>query len=145
MGYLRKKAKRDMLNELARLLETDPEDVPPECRFLLEVDHASLEGASLDRQACWILAVNAAKGAGRRVVSPKAGQRRPVRPRRKAPPARRRQRLYCTPRVKQSLGTLDVERAIERDHGTRTRRPRKHSRGSGDDLTTAANKRRKPD
>ena len=144
-GYLKRLRSRDMLRELGRLLETNPDEVPEDCRFLLEVDHASLEGASLDRQAYWILAVEAARGAGRVAVSPVAGQRRPSR--RSRTPSRRgqRDRLFCSPTVRRSLGADDVEQDILRDFGDRRLSTARTHQGPGDDISCGSNKRRKPD
>lgn len=144
-GYLRRKKRRDMLRDIARLLETPSDEVPEECRFLLEVDHAALEGASLDRQAYWVLAVEAAKGAGRVAVSPRAGRRQAATRGGTSGRRSKRQRFICSPQLKRALGGLEVEQEIQRDFGHRPRRvPRKQS-GAGDDLTMASNKRRRPD
>ena len=50
-------------------MECNPDKVPEESRYLLEVDVDSLLKSSFDKQSYWVLAVKAAKRAGRRVVT----------------------------------------------------------------------------
>jgi hypothetical protein len=66
-GYLRLHLRADILREVHELLETPSSDVPPESQYLLELDHSSMYNVSYEEQAYWVLALKAARRAGRRV------------------------------------------------------------------------------
>ncbi len=59
-GYLALKKKAAVLHEIEELSEKRPEDLPDDCRFLLEMDFESLVLASYEQQAYWVLAMKAA-------------------------------------------------------------------------------------
>ncbi len=42
--------------------------MPPECQYLLELDHSAMYKATYEEQAYWILAMKAARRAGRRAA-----------------------------------------------------------------------------
>ena len=65
-GHLRLSHEADVLNNIATLASCRPEDIPPESRFLLEVEIVNLESKSLSQQEYWITAMKAALKAGRR-------------------------------------------------------------------------------
>ena len=66
-GHLRLTQQAEVLSEIAKnLAVSKPEDIPPESRFLLEVEVITLDGQSLARQEYWITAMKAALKAGRR-------------------------------------------------------------------------------
>ena len=67
-GYLRLRARKEVLREIHELLETPPSEVPPESQYLLELDHSALYKASYETQAYWVLALKAARRAGRRTA-----------------------------------------------------------------------------
>jgi len=67
-GYLRLRARTEVLREIHTLLETPPSEVPPESLYLLELDHSALYKASYETQAYWVLALKAARRAGRRTA-----------------------------------------------------------------------------
>ncbi len=66
-GYLRLRLRADILREVHELLETPLSNVPPESQYLLELDHSSMYNTSYEEQAYWVLALKAARRAGRRV------------------------------------------------------------------------------
>jgi hypothetical protein len=68
-GYLRLRLRAEVLREIHELLETPPSEVPPECQYLLELDHSAMYKASYEEQAYWVLALKAARRAGRRAAN----------------------------------------------------------------------------
>ena len=68
-GYLRLRLRTEVLREIHELLETPPSEVPPECQYLLELDHSAVYTASYEEQIYWILALKAAQRAGRRAAT----------------------------------------------------------------------------
>ena len=70
-GYLRLRLRKEVLREIHKLLETPPLEVPPECQYLLEPDHLAMYYASYEKQAYWVLALKAARRAGRRAATSK--------------------------------------------------------------------------
>jgi hypothetical protein len=59
-GYLRNKHLEDLLQEITKLSDLSPDEVPESCRFLLEVNFTDLTSSHLETQQCWTLAMNAA-------------------------------------------------------------------------------------
>jgi hypothetical protein len=84
-GYLRLRLRSDILREVHRLLDTPPSEVPPESQYLLELDHSSMYTASYEDQAYWVLAVKAARRAGRRAKVRRHKRNRHPRKRRTTP------------------------------------------------------------
>jgi len=68
-GYLRLRLCKEVLREIHELLETPPSEVPPEHQYLLELDHSAMYKASYEEQAYWVLAMKAARRAGRRAAT----------------------------------------------------------------------------
>jgi hypothetical protein len=66
LGSVRKTERWDLLLEINHLINTPPEDVPKESKFLLEVDFARLRNRELTPQHYWVHAVKAAVVAGKR-------------------------------------------------------------------------------
>jgi hypothetical protein len=64
-GYLRLQHRKEVLKEKDQLLDTNPEDIPQESRYLLELDFTSLYNCSFKRQSYLVLAMKAARRAGR--------------------------------------------------------------------------------
>ena len=62
-GYLHKKSTKEMSAEIHRLAELDPDEVPNESRFLLEVNLGELTRTYIETQAYWVTAVTAARRA----------------------------------------------------------------------------------
>ncbi len=65
-GYLRLQHCKDLLRELNKLINTPLDNIPEESRYLLELDYSELYNAPLERQSYWVLAMKAARQAGRR-------------------------------------------------------------------------------
>jgi hypothetical protein len=61
--------KKEVLREIHELLETPPSEVPPESQYLLELDHSAMYKVSYEEQAYWVLALKAARWAGRRAAT----------------------------------------------------------------------------
>jgi hypothetical protein len=68
-GYLRLQERRSVLQEIDRLVDCDPDDIPRESRFLLEMDFQTLYHSSFEKQSYWVRAMKAARRAGRRAVA----------------------------------------------------------------------------
>jgi hypothetical protein len=60
-GYL----SETVLKEVDWLLNTAPENIPAGSQYLLELDYSALFNASLERQSYWVLAMKAARRAGK--------------------------------------------------------------------------------
>ena len=75
-GYLRLRLRKEVLRKIHELLETLPSEVPPECQYLLELDHSAMYKASYEEQAYWVLAMKAARRAGRRAAMSKRARGR---------------------------------------------------------------------
>ena len=61
--------RRSVLQEIDRLVDCDPDDIPRESRFLLEMDFQTLYHSSFEKQSYWVRAMKAARRAGRRAVA----------------------------------------------------------------------------
>ena len=59
-GYLRNKQSEDLLQEITKLSNLSPKEVPDNCQFLLEVNFTEVTASHLETQQYWILAINAA-------------------------------------------------------------------------------------
>jgi len=68
-GYLCLHLCAGVLREMHELLETPPSEVPPECQYLLELDHSAMYKASYEEQAYGVLALKVARRAGRRAAT----------------------------------------------------------------------------
>jgi hypothetical protein len=67
-GYLRLCLRSDTLREISELLETPPSNITPQSQYLLELDHSSMYNARYEDQAYWVLALKAARCAGRQAA-----------------------------------------------------------------------------
>ena len=65
-GYLAIWSKVEVLEKIAELAEVEPDEVPAESRFLLEVDFTRLVLDRTERQEYWVAAMLAAVRAGKR-------------------------------------------------------------------------------
>lgn len=99
-GVLVNKEKREMLVRIESLAGTNPDEIPEESKFLLEFDLDMLCKSDLDTQTYWVVAMEAARSAGRRIACSGARQRRLAQT--------RRHRLSRRTR----LGITEVERQI---------------------------------
>ena len=68
-GYLRLKERQNVLIEIDKLLNVDPNNIPAESRFLLEMDFGGLYRSSFKKQSYWVVAMKAAYRAGRRTAN----------------------------------------------------------------------------
>lgn len=59
-GYLRRMTRQRLLLKVSELANTDPLELPPVSRFLLEIDFAALGSVKQERQSYWLLALKAA-------------------------------------------------------------------------------------
>jgi hypothetical protein len=59
-GYLHNKQLEDLLQEITKLSDLSPNEVPESCRFLLEVNFTDLTFSHLETRQYWTLAMNAA-------------------------------------------------------------------------------------
>ena len=55
-GYLKLKKRHDVLLEIDLLVETDPDKIPQESQFLLDMDFDNLLNAGTDSQSYWVAA-----------------------------------------------------------------------------------------
>lgn len=79
-GYLLAKKQEHLTLAITRLADSDPNNIPPESRFLLEIDPLSLANSPVDQKQYWVAAVSAALIAGRQRLYPRSpiGRHRPV-------------------------------------------------------------------
>ncbi len=68
-GYLRLHLRSKVLRKIHELLETSPSEVLPESQYLLELDHSAMYKLSYEEQGYWVLALKAARRAGRRAIT----------------------------------------------------------------------------
>jgi hypothetical protein len=64
MHYLRLQHRKEILNKVDHLMDTNPDIIPQGSQYLLEMDFTSLYNASFEWQSYWVLAMNAAQCAG---------------------------------------------------------------------------------
>jgi hypothetical protein len=69
-GHLHLSHQAAVLEEIANLATTSPEDIPEASRFLLEIDLINIDKSPLTQQEYWIAAMTAAISAGRRCARP---------------------------------------------------------------------------
>ena len=101
-GYLHNKSLEDI--RIEELVETSPEDIPAESKFLIKKNFGELTKSHIENQQYWIIALQAAITAGQRPVE--AGSR-----------ARRiRHRVDHKLPSRSKLGITAVERQIRRDY-----------------------------
>ena len=92
-----------MAKEMHQLAELEPEDVPPESRFLLEMNMGDLTKLHLKTQAYWIKAVTAARSAKSRKSAMGAREKK------------RNQRSLGKTSSRIQLGIVEMKRQITRD------------------------------
>ena len=57
-----------VLSEIEKMVDMNPDKLPEESRFLLEMDFDSLYNSSFERQSYWVRAMKAARHAGKRAA-----------------------------------------------------------------------------
>ena len=137
-GYLQLQQRKDLLRELDRLIDTPPEEVPDGSRYLLELDYSDLYNATFERQSYWVLAMKAARQAGRRT---QVRQYAPGRLRRSHSQSHNNQRNRRAPRY--NFTNEDIR--MDRELGLIPRHNKRRS-AVATEAAYASNKRlRKPD
>jgi hypothetical protein len=137
-GYLQMHRREQVLLDMTRLAETDPAEVPADSRYLLEIDFTTLAASTLQNQSYWLLAIKAARRAGRR-----AAQRRRV--------TGEGARAHCLANRPSGQGpplshhTLEVEHDIERDHRQHLQRTNKRKSLRAEEANLPSTKRLHPD
>jgi hypothetical protein len=63
-GYLCLQRQKEVLKDIGQLLNTNPDDIPKESQYLMELDFTSLYSASFEKQSHWVLAMKATRRAG---------------------------------------------------------------------------------
>ena len=66
VGYIHDVKRRKVLQEIDRLSNLDPADLPADSRYLLEIYFNTLQKSTLAHQLYWLLAIKAAVTEGRR-------------------------------------------------------------------------------
>jgi len=103
-GYLHNKTAEALAEEIHRLAELEPDDLPQDSRFLLEIDSGQLTNTHVETQAYWVTAVIAARKAKAKQSAMGAGAKR------------RAKRLGLgKTSSREKLGVIEVERQIFRD------------------------------
>jgi hypothetical protein len=133
-----------VLSEIATLACSKPEDVPPNSRFLLELEVGRLDAQSLAQQKYWVTAMKAALKAGRRSSPLTKGNRKRNNhtPTPLTIPSSQRRNLHLFQRRIKAL-ERELKEELDLDCGSwRTKRLRHHAY----DKDNGSNKRlRKPD
>jgi hypothetical protein len=139
-GHLRLTHQVTVLEEIARLSNCNPEEIPEECRFLLDIEMAFIDDAPLAQQEYWVAAMTAAHAAGRRCSR---HTRRPSRHQQTNPqtsPTQLRNKHRFQQRIAKILRQMKEDLDLS-NGGWRLKR----SRPFTDVLSNGSNKRRKPD
>ena len=131
-GCLRLKARKEILLEIERLVDMDPDKVPLESQFLLEMDFDSLYNSSYEKQYYWVRAMKAARRAGRRTAFLNS---------RRSAAARRQNQHRQKPR--HTVKAANLEAQIREEHNLRPASTRRRPHPSSIDRTNPCNKRLK--
>ena len=139
-GYLAQQERDLQAKDIERYLETDPKNIPEESKHLVEVDPDELINATTERRSYWLIAMKAARRAGRRI----RGNGRRQGSGRQA--KRKRQRWADKMKAQLTLGTHKVERSIEGWGEAQQPKTNKRKSRAGELAALKSNKRyRKPD
>ena len=103
-GYLHNKTADELAEEIHNLAGLEPEDVPYESRFLLEMDREKLVKGHVETQAYWVTAVLVARKARAKKSAMGAGAKR-----------REEGKKLGMTSSREKLGIVEVERQIFRD------------------------------
>jgi hypothetical protein len=79
-GLLKSTERRALLRKIDQFMRVDPEEVPEESRFLLEIDFQQIRHEQTEKQSYWVHAIRAAVKAGRRAKRYKHRQPQPAPP-----------------------------------------------------------------
>ena len=102
--YLRNKTAEELAEEIHRLADLQPEDVPTESMFLLEIDSGKLTNEHVETHAYWVIAVKAARKAKAAQSARSVSEKR-----------REKRKTLGKTSSKLNLGVTEVERDITRD------------------------------
>jgi hypothetical protein len=114
-GTLRLQERKEVLDEVQKYLDTSPEDLPQESRFLVELDFDALYRSTFEYQTYWVRAIKAARRAGRRIAAKTAASRKQ---------GRRARAAAAKVQTRPRLNTQAVEAQLALG------RPRQQTRGS---------------
>ena len=131
-GYLRLKERQNVLIQIDQLLEVDPNNIPAESRFLLEMDFDGLYQSSFEKQAYWVVAMKAAYRAGRRTALVRRRQR-----------ASSKRRAASSRRPRSTLDNAAVMQQIHEEQGLRPPPSRSRPHPSSIEAQLKSNKRLK--
>jgi hypothetical protein len=107
-GYLTQVKRQAILKEIDKLSQLDPNDIPPGSRYLLEMDFSTVRNSSLDEQSYWVLAMKAARKAGRRAAARR--RRTPASVRRQAARiAANNRRPYVVTGATETLHSIEID------------------------------------
>ena len=134
-GVLRLADRKAVILEIEKLLDTDPADIPPGSRFLLEMDFDSLYRSSFEKQSYWVRGMAAAIRNGKRAATLRA---------RRGASARRREARR--PATRLTINTDAVELQLRDELSLRESATRRRGIHTVSDVDNPCNKRlRKPD
>ena len=134
-GYSCLQQRRDLLGKVDSLLDTPPEEEPEGSWHLLELDFLMLYNTTFERQLYWVLAMKAARQAGRRIVQSTQRKRGSIQRRAEAQRKLSHLRYDFTCNERQMRYELGLDPA-----------PRRRPRPDPDGTKTPSNKRlQKPD
>ena len=75
-GYLKRQDMQEIMIKIETLLDTRPDEVPTEIKFLLEFDHGKLALSTIHNHTYWVVAMEAALKAGTRTSTTDVRRRR---------------------------------------------------------------------
>lgn len=153
LGSIRRAERRQLLLEIDRLMSLDPNEIPEESKFLLEVDFAQLRQGEVTTQHYWVHAVKAAIVAGQRKVFLQKRRAAPSgrRPLTREPPLPygpadiRDSTEPKTPKDGGSLWSPPVHTQAPTDRETTEPKVTKRTHRDSGSIDDKSNKRRKPD
>ena len=148
-GYLQQKRRKDVLAEVDRLSQLDPDCLPAESKYLLEIDFSAFEKDTLVNQTYWLYSMRAACKAGRRAAT-RARRATPRTAQRTTnsilPASRVSNAIFRASRSRYVItGALATLNEINIDWGLSTPPPRKRKSTSVISLERRDTRRRKPD
>jgi hypothetical protein len=73
-GTIKLEAKQDIMKEIERQLDLGLNNLPPESKFLLEIDTTDLMSSEIESQQYWLFSIEAARAAGERAMKLSKGK-----------------------------------------------------------------------
>ncbi len=132
-GYLRLQRQKEVLKEVDQLLDTNPDDIPKESQYLMELDFTSLYSASFEKQSYWVLAMKAAQRVGRQADHQEKSK------------GASHQRRQAKARNQRAVYDFSRDLALMNHELRLGPQPRRRPHHSSSDTLNSSNKRRKPD